>query len=72
MSCVRRCTLCGEECWKCPLGCPLDASVEAVKARRTVWLAAGHEGVVRRQAGGGDPSRFLIPHVDGEVLFAGG
>jgi hypothetical protein len=58
MSCVRRCTLCGEEYWKCPLGSSLAAMMEAVSARIAVWLAAEHEGVAKRQVGGDDPSRF--------------
>lgn len=41
MICVCECTLCGEEILEVPSGCSLAASVEAVRARRAGWLAAG-------------------------------
>jgi hypothetical protein len=58
MICVCECTLGGDEYWKCPLAALRLASVEAVRARIAVWLAAGRECVVRGMLAATTPAVF--------------
>jgi hypothetical protein len=59
MICVCECTLGGDEYWKCPLAALWLTSVEAVRARIAVWLAAGREGVARSMLAATTPAVFF-------------